>query len=120
MHFYATNQDKTTGYIHDFKGSISKGTFTKSGQIDSVDAYASTFLQLADNYLREMKTMGPMQQRALEKILPPEELLGAAKLSLKAIESVKDKDGLTWAKPDYKVKFLLDNVEVYAGSIYNA
>jgi hypothetical protein len=39
----------------------------------------------------------------------------AAKRSLKCIQNLTDKDGLTWAKPDHKVKFLMDNIEVRAG-----
>ena len=41
-------------------------------------------------------------------LLPRATLVQAAVLSLKAIESVTDTDGLTWARPDYKVKFLFD------------
>lgn len=112
--FYVDNQDQKSGYINDYKGSVSRGTFENSGTIDSVDAYASTFLQLADRYLLVTNSLPSPQRLELKKILPMDKLINAAKLSLKAIESVTD-NGLTWAKPDYKVKLLVDNVEVYGG-----
>jgi hypothetical protein len=35
--------------------------------------------------------------------------------AIRAIESTLDADGLTWAKPDYHVKYLMDQAEVYVG-----
>jgi hypothetical protein len=115
MAFYAREQDPTTGYVADYKGSRSRGTFFSTGQMDSVDAYASTFLQVAERYWNETLGLSPIQQRELDALLPRVTLIQAAALSLKAIRSVVDIDGLTWAKPDYRVKFLLDSVEVYGG-----
>ena len=115
MAFYAREQDQRTGYITDYKGSRSLGTFLSSGQMDSVDAYASTFLQVAERCWRETPALAAIQRRELEALLPRATLIHAAALSLKAIESVMDSDGLTWAKPDYRVKFLLDSAEVYGG-----
>jgi hypothetical protein len=113
--FYAREQDAATGYIADYKGSRSRGTFFSTGQMDSVDAYASTFLQVAESYWREAVVLSPMDQRDLATLLSTGALVHAAKLSLRAIESVMDHDGLTWARPDYRVKFLLDSAEVYGG-----
>jgi hypothetical protein len=115
MAFYAKAQSPATGYITDYTGSRRAGTFFSSGHIDSVDAYASTFLQVAERYWNETRALPPRQQQEMEGLLPKVALLRATALSFKAIESVTDGDGLTWAKPDYKVKFLLDNVEVYGG-----
>jgi hypothetical protein len=113
--FYAARQSPTTGYITDYRGSRSRGAFYSTGQFDSVDAYASTLLQLAQRYRAEVSGLALDERRELETLLSPMVLRHAATLALKAIESVTDADGLTWAKPDYKVKFLLDNVEVYGG-----
>src|SRR4029453_1279537 len=101
--------------ITDYTGSRRAGTFFSSGHIDSVDAYASTFLQVAERYWNETRALPPRQQQEMEGLLPKMALLRATALSFKAIESVTDGDGLTWAKPDYKVKFLLDSAEVYGG-----
>ena len=35
--------------------------------------------------------------------------------ALRAIEATTDTDGLTWAKPAWHVKYLMDQSEVYAG-----
>jgi hypothetical protein len=34
-----------------------------------------------------------------------------------AIQSLRDLDGLTWAKPTWRVKYLMDNAEAYAGEV---
>ena len=115
MGFYAREQNQTTGYITDYRGSRSRGTLFSTGQMDSVDAYASTFLQVAECYSTEAAALPLAPRRDLEAVLPQATLVQAAVLSLKAIESVTDTDGLTWARPDYKVKFLFDEVEVYGG-----
>jgi hypothetical protein len=120
MKFYADEQDKETGYIHDYHGSRHQGTFIKSEEIDSVDAYASTYLQLAERYSEALKKCTPEEREKLNEILPADKLMEASKLCVKAIESVVDTDGLTWAKPDWPVKYLMDNVEVYGGLISGA
>ena len=58
--------------------------------MDSVDAYASTFLQVAERYWKETPALSPIQRRELEALLPRVTLIRAAALSLKAIESVLD------------------------------
>ena len=113
--FYAREQDATSGFITDYKGSRRRGTFFSTGQMDSVDAYASTFLQVAERYWAEASALSPVERQELAAALPPGTLVQAARLALRAIESVTDHDGLTWARPDYRVKFLLDNTEVYGG-----
>ena len=37
--------------------------------------------------------------------------------ALRAIEATQDADGLTWAKPGYPVKYLMDQSETYAGLV---
>ena len=37
--------------------------------------------------------------------------------ALGAIEATQDSDGLTWAKPGYPVKYLMDQSETYAGLV---
>ena len=37
--------------------------------------------------------------------------------ALGAIEATQDADGLTWAKPGYPVKYLVDQSETYAGLV---
>jgi hypothetical protein len=75
-----------------------------TGSMDSTDAYAGTFLYAAWtawNASRDMKSLKALQPG----------ITGA----IRAIESTLDTDGLTWAKPDWHVKYLMDESEVYAG-----
>ena len=37
--------------------------------------------------------------------------------AVRAIESTQDSDGLTWAKPSWHVKYLMDQAETYAGLV---
>ena len=88
------------GYWNDFEGTVAG--YRNSGKVDAWDSSAAMYLLVAGRY-----------QRAGGKATPA--VLAAAKKALQCIESVSDEDGLTWATPTYKVKFLMDNVEVYAG-----
>ena len=53
-------------------------------------------------------------QRAIQG-QPSPKIVQAARLALGAIAAVMQTDGLTIAKPDYPMKYLMDNVEVYGG-----
>ena len=98
--WYAKHQ-RADGSINDFEGGLAQG-YKDNGKRDSVDAYAATFLLAAQRYhsVRETLPLGVAE---------------AARKALDAIRSVTDEDGLTWAKPDYKVKLLQDNVVTYGG-----
>jgi len=71
---------------------------------DSTDSYAATFMILLKKYY---------------KITGDDILLITNRTKIEQIANVmiatQDVDGLTYAKPDYKVKFLMDNTEVYEG-----
>jgi hypothetical protein len=100
--WYALNQ-RRDGTIDDFEGGLTAG-YKSNGTRDSVDAYAGTFLLAVYRYF--LKSAGkPL----------PDRVLTAAKNALIAIQSVRDEDGLTWAAKEYRVKFLMDNLETYAG-----
>lgn len=100
--WYAAHQSPVTGYVQDFvvKGSTEIAT----GTYDSSDSYAATFLIAIESMYN-----GTTCRTCVEKLLP------AVALSIRAIESTQDTDGLTWAKPDGRVKYLLDQTEVAAG-----
>jgi hypothetical protein len=72
--------------------------------MDSTDSYAGTFL-LAARYT--WKSTGNLKQ--LKKLATG--VTGA----VRAIEATQDTDGLTWAKPAWHVKYLMDQAETYAG-----
>jgi hypothetical protein len=90
-------------YATNFTGSA---TLTPTGDFDSVDSYAATFFTLikkfcaaspsdkdwlTNNYSTQLKAIG------------------------NALISVVDADGLTIAKPSYKIKYTMDNAEVNEG-----
>jgi hypothetical protein len=73
---------------------------------DASDSYAATFLSAAWAYYEEGGSVdflnAPDNKEKFETIA-------------EVILSLQDENGLTWAKEDYRVKFLMDNSEVYQG-----
>ena len=105
LRWYAEKQ--RNGSVNIYSGSISAFTtkgYTDTGQSDSTVACAATYLLVVERYQRVAKNV-------------PKEVMVAAKDSLNAINTTIDIDGLPWAKPDYRVKFLLANLEVNGGLI---
>jgi hypothetical protein len=100
----STHQTKE-GFWCDYEGTVAD--YQNNQKVDAWDSSAATFLLTAGRF-----------QRAGGKVKP--KVVNAAKSALKCIQTVTDKDGLTWAKPMYKVKFLMDNIEVYAGLVEGA
>ena len=96
---WCARHQEAEGYWYDWEGT--RASYRSNGKVDAWDSSAAMFLLVAGRY-----------QQAGGRVTP--EVLRAARLSLGCIEQVTDADGLTWARPDYKVKFLMDNIEVYA------
>ncbi|MFT4416051.1 hypothetical protein ACLM5H_19500 [Fredinandcohnia humi] len=92
------------GSVYDYVIETDKQTETPTNDFDSTDSYASTFINLLRKYA---EVTGDYQYLREHK----EEIL----LVASAMLSTKQEDGLTWAKPTYKVKYLMDNTEVYKG-----
>lgn len=88
------------GSINDWEGGIASG-YKDNGTRDSVDSYAATYLMAVDRYQRTTKKL-------------PKRIAEAAAKALEALNSVYD-DGLTWDKPDRKMKYIQDNIETYGG-----
>ena len=103
--WYARNQE-ADGTIYDRSGSVS--AYKSNGKRDSTDSYAATFLMTAWRY-----------KKACNK-RPSDEIVNAARRAVTAIDAVMQADGLTIAKPDYPIKYLMDNIEVYQGLIEGA
>lgn len=93
-----------SGTIYDF--SYSGGVLTPLNDYDSSDSYAATFLSLLNGYL--IKTND--QQFVLNN-------LSTIELIAAAIDATAQSDGLTYAKANYHVKYLMDNVEVWRGYV---
>ena len=89
------------GFFYDQHGTIAKHDASKKF-VDAWDSSAAMFLIVVERY-----------QRAGGKITPGIE--AACKKALACIEKVTIKGGLTIAKPDHPVMYLMDNIETRAG-----
>ena len=107
-----TDYNGVDGTIYDYTAEMSDGklveekiTYNSNGkpQYDSVDSYAATFLSVLLKYYEVTQDADYLLQHReqIERIF-------------RVIPAVMD-DGLTWAKPDYRIKYFMDNCEVYEG-----
>lgn len=101
IEWYVRHQEDD-GTIYDFVGTVQN--YKKSDHRDSTDSYAATFLQVLSRYV---------QAKGLDALTPA--MREGAGKALAAIKLSLDHDGLTWAKPEYKAKYLMDNLEVCQG-----
>ena len=93
------------GIVHDYV--VVDGIPEVTDDEDSVDATSGVFLLATrEAYLAADRSSRP-------------ELLGRFRSGISravsAIESLRDGDGLTWAKSSWRVKYLMDNAEAYGG-----
>jgi len=92
------------GSVYDIAIAADRHTETPTGDFDSTDSYASTFLNVLRKYAETTGDTAYLKAHRSDI-----ELIAGAMLA------TKQADGLTWAKPDHKVKYLMDNAEVYEG-----
>ncbi|MCC3376576.1 hypothetical protein [Cohnella sp. REN36] len=92
------------GSVYDYVVETDKITETPTGDFDSTDSYASTFLDVVRKYVEVTGDAAYAQQHKSDILLIADAML-----------STQQADGLTWAKPSYPVKYLMDNTEVYLG-----
>lgn len=92
------------GTIYDY--SYNNGAESSLNNADSTDSYAATFLSLAWAYYNT----GDATAQSFVKTLSYQ--LNAI---AKALLATQQSDGLTWAKPNYQIKYLMDNCEAYRG-----
>ena len=102
LRWYAEHQEDD-GTICDYTGTLA--SYASSGTMDASDSYAATFLMLLRRH-REATT-GEL----------PGALAAGGLKAFAAIEAVTQADGLTLAKPDYPIKYMIDNIEVYHGLV---
>jgi hypothetical protein len=97
------DKDGLTGTIYDFRVSR-KGRLVPTGDYDSVDGYAGSFLHLLRLYYEKTgdKALLLKYWSKIEDIVY-------------LIAYLQDKDGLTRATAKLQVKYLMDNAESYAG-----
>ena len=90
--------------IYDY--DYSNGTETSKNDADSTDSYAATFLSLAWSFYQ---TGDPSAQSYVKTLSSQLDSIGGVLIK------TQQSDGLTWAKPDYQIKYLMDNCEAYRG-----
>lgn len=108
-HINSAEEDKNAvaGTIYDYMLQVEQGRVvreTTDQSYDSIDSYAATFLMLLWRYY---ETTGDLTLIT--------EYQDRLTLVIQAMEQSFDRDGLCRAKPDYPIKYLMDNSEVYGG-----
>jgi hypothetical protein len=101
LDWYAAHMNPD-GTMYDY--TYADGQLTSRNTYDSSDSYAATFLECVERFRRDAGGTS-----ALRALYP------AVNKAVGAILLTYQPDGLTWARPDYQVKYLMDNVEVYLG-----
>lgn len=94
------------GTIYDYTVTLENGAIIKEeskGSYDSTDSYAATFLMVLEKYYNKTGDSTLITENSVDIIRVYESML----------ETLNR--GLTYAKPDYEVKYLMDNCEVYEG-----
>ena len=89
-----------TIYVYTMEGNIERPT----RKYDSVDGYAGMFLHLLRQYAVKTGDVQLLRDN-----------WGKIEDIAALIPALQDKDGLTWAMPQYRVKYLMDNCESYGG-----
>ena len=107
MIWYMTHLN-ADGSIYDYYASSYTGAsiITSTNDFDSMDSYAATFLTLAKRLC---------EVSASDKIWLMKNYSTQISLIGKALSFVTDSDGLTIAKPTYRIKYTMDNAEVNEG-----
>jgi len=98
--------DKWGLYGTTYNYTVSNGIETSTGDADSTDSYAATFLSLVWNAWESGDASARSYISGLSYQL---DVIGGVLIQ------TQQSDGLTWAKPDYQIKYLMDNSEAYRG-----
>ena len=107
-----TDYNGVDGTIYDYRITVENGQVKKEEivingqgkkQYDSTDSYAAMFLEILWKYYEKSGDDAYIKSNYSD-----------IKRIINALYSTMH-DGLTWAKPDYKIKYLMDNVEVWRG-----
>lgn len=101
------------GTIYDYVVTMKNGEIIEekvsvpenADSYDSTDSYAATFLRVVDKYVKKTGDTAYITDHA-------EDLERIANVMCATLHN-----GLTFAKPNHKVKYLMDNCEVYEGAV---
>jgi hypothetical protein len=98
--------DKWGLYGTTYDYTVSNGVETPTLNADSTDSYAATFLTLV---WKAWNTGDPNARSFIAGLSYQLDVIGGVLIQ------TQQSDGLTWAKPNYKIKYLMDNCEAYRG-----
>lgn len=98
--------DKWGLYGTTYNYNVNNGVETATNDADSTDSYAATFLTLVWNAWQTGNSSARSYISGLSYQL---DTIGGVLIQ------TQQSDGLTWAKPDYQIKYLMDNSEAYRG-----
>lgn len=107
----STDYNRVDGTIYDWQISVSQGKVTgetTKRTYDSTDSYAATFLMVLEKYVAKTGDKA--------YIIAHKKEIGRIVNAMFATMV----NGLTLAKPDYAIKYLMDNCEVYEGMVAGA
>lgn len=90
---WSCNHLEPEGFRYDYTGTV--GDYASNGKVDAWDSSAAGLLVVVSQFGEVGGTITP-------------EMRAAAKAALRCIRQCTDTDGLTWAKPTYKVKYIMD------------
>ncbi len=115
LHLNSASEDYNfiDGTIYDYLVTVENGSVVKEEIVikdgkksyDSTDSYAATFLMVLDKYLDKTGDTEYIISNRKDIVRVADCLLSTLSM------------GLTCAKPDYDVKYLMDNCEVYEGTL---
>lgn len=117
-HFSKLNSEKEDfngldGTIYDYIITLENGRVIEQAvskpenadSYDSTDSYAATFLKVICKYIDKTGDIAYIADNARDII------------RIASVMSATLEGGLTYAKPNHKVKYLMDNCEVYEGAL---
>lgn len=101
MQWYAEHMNPD-GTVNDYQGAYPE--LRSTGDMDSTDSYAALYLTLLRDEARIQASTAFL-----------ESMQDSARKAVAAMELTMQDDGLTFAKPSYRMKYLMDNIEVREG-----
>jgi hypothetical protein len=110
MDWYFDHMNRTAtpttpaGSVFDYLIEADRQTEVATRDFDSTDSYASTFLNVLRKYAEVTSDITYLREHRDDIFLIADAMI-----------ATKQNDGLTWAKPDYRLKYLMDNSEVFSG-----
>lgn len=101
--WYQAHQD-VNGFVTDYVEAPSG--LRSTGRFDSTDAYAGTYLMAVSDLV---DATGDLTRLA--------GVGTGVRNAVSAIQATQDTDGLTWATPSWRVKYLMDQAETFGGLV---